>query len=74
MKPKQSSPLTGELGINDFVPVAKSKKEDTYNIDLDPLEVKEEVESLFSIIGEALQVKLPCLARLYVIAAEADNG
>jgi hypothetical protein len=69
MKPKQSSPIKDELGINGFT-VVKPKKECTLNIDSGFQNVKDGVESLFNIIGQLLYVGLPPISQLEKEARE----
>lgn len=66
---KKSSPCRSELGIKGFA-LARKPKNVTINIDQEPTDVKEGVESLFTIVGQALSEALPSVARLQEIAAE----
>ncbi|GAH20401.1 unnamed protein product [marine sediment metagenome] len=72
MKTKNSSPSTDELGKIDFVPTDKSKA--NINIGDEPEDVKDGVESLFTILGQALCISLSGLARLQRGARVVSDG
>ena len=66
---KKSSPCRSELGIIDFTATVKPK-DVIKNIDQEPTDVKDGVESLFMIIGQAIPKDFPTRAQLQAAAAK----
>jgi len=75
VKPKQSSPIKGELGIIDFVPViTKSEKRVKGIIEESERDVKKRVESAFTLLGELISISLSGFAKLQMKAREGSDG